>query len=102
MHGRPCYEVEFSDGTVIVADAEHLWRTETAAGRARRTPESTLHWPTADVDRVVTRAAQVLDEPDRLTGTAEVLADVGVQFRNVLYQEVVPVCREKAAWYGPV
>ena len=26
-HGRPCYEVEFSDGSVIVADAEHLWRT---------------------------------------------------------------------------
>jgi len=25
--GRPCYEVEFSDGTVIVADAEHLWPT---------------------------------------------------------------------------
>jgi replicative DNA helicase len=23
--GRPCYEVEFSDGTVIVADAEHQW-----------------------------------------------------------------------------
>jgi DNA segregation ATPase FtsK/SpoIIIE-like protein len=27
MDGRPCYEVEFSDGTVIVADAEHLWQT---------------------------------------------------------------------------
>ncbi|MEV1239240.1 replicative DNA helicase [Nonomuraea sp. NPDC049750] len=27
MHGRPCYEVEFSDGTVIVADAGHQWRT---------------------------------------------------------------------------
>jgi replicative DNA helicase len=25
MLGRPCYEVEFSDGTVIVADAEHQW-----------------------------------------------------------------------------
>ncbi|MEU1884149.1 replicative DNA helicase [Micromonospora sp. WMMD987] len=25
--GRPCYEVEFSDGSVIVADAEHLWQT---------------------------------------------------------------------------
>ena len=25
--GRPCYEVEFSDGTVIVADAEHQWPT---------------------------------------------------------------------------
>ena len=90
MHGRPCYEVEFSDGTVIVADAEHLWRTSTAAGRARRTPQGALRWPAADVDHVVTGAAAVLNVPDRLTGTAEVLADVGVQFRNVLYQQVVP------------
>ncbi|MGV0698892.1 replicative DNA helicase [Mycolicibacter sinensis] len=28
MLGRPCFEVEFSDGTVIVADAEHQWPTE--------------------------------------------------------------------------
>ena len=27
MNGRPCYEVEFSDGEVIVADAEHQWVT---------------------------------------------------------------------------
>jgi replicative DNA helicase len=27
MHGRPCYEVEFDDGTVIVADADHQWLT---------------------------------------------------------------------------
>ncbi|WP_313675116.1 replicative DNA helicase [Mycolicibacterium sp.] len=27
MIGRPCYEVEFSDGSVIVADAEHQWPT---------------------------------------------------------------------------
>ncbi|CQD07081.1 replicative DNA helicase [Mycobacterium europaeum] len=33
MLGRPCYEVEFSDGTVIVADAEHQWLTETRASR---------------------------------------------------------------------
>ena len=33
MRGRPCYEVEFSDGTVIVADAEHQWLTETRASR---------------------------------------------------------------------
>lgn len=32
MHNRPCYEVEFSDGTTIVADAEHEWYTD-----ARRT-----------------------------------------------------------------
>src|SRR5882762_6122142 len=27
MLGRPCYEVEFSDGSVIVADASHQWPT---------------------------------------------------------------------------
>jgi replicative DNA helicase len=29
MDGRPCYEVEFSDGEVIVADEEHQWLTWT-------------------------------------------------------------------------
>ncbi|SCG73352.1 replicative DNA helicase [Micromonospora rifamycinica] len=33
--GRPCYEVEFSDGSVIVADAEHLWQTTHPAAPAR-------------------------------------------------------------------
>ena len=33
MLGRPCFEVEFSDGTVIVADAAHQWLTETRASR---------------------------------------------------------------------
>src|ERR1700743_993203 len=33
MVGRPCYEMEFSDGTVIVADAAHQWLTETRASR---------------------------------------------------------------------
>ncbi|GAB2997987.1 replicative DNA helicase [Saccharothrix stipae] len=33
MLGRPCYEVEFSDGSVLVADAEHQWLTETRASR---------------------------------------------------------------------
>ncbi len=33
MTGRPCYEVHFSDGTVIVADEEHQWLTETRASR---------------------------------------------------------------------
>jgi replicative DNA helicase len=33
MHGRPCYEVEFSDGEVILADAQHQWLTWTRAAR---------------------------------------------------------------------
>ncbi|WP_419150829.1 replicative DNA helicase [Nocardia vinacea] len=32
---RPCYEVEFSDGTVIVADEQHQWLTIAGAAGAR-------------------------------------------------------------------
>ncbi|WP_163551778.1 replicative DNA helicase [Candidatus Frankia alpina] len=35
MHGRPCYEIEFSDGSVIMADGQHQWITETFAERGR-------------------------------------------------------------------
>ncbi len=34
MLGRPCYEVAFSDGTTIVADAEHQWVTCDGSGIA--------------------------------------------------------------------
>ncbi|QBJ96416.1 replicative DNA helicase [Rhodococcus sp. ABRD24] len=37
MTGRPCYEVEFSDGTVLVADEQHQWLTETDVGESVRT-----------------------------------------------------------------
>ena len=37
MYGRPCFEVEFSDGSVLVADAQHQWRTST---RHQRSPKS--------------------------------------------------------------
>src|SRR3954468_6504665 len=33
MAGRPCYEVHFSDGSVIVADAQHQWLTDTRGSR---------------------------------------------------------------------
>jgi replicative DNA helicase len=36
MQGRPCFEVEFSDGTVIVADASHQWLTSDRAARRAR------------------------------------------------------------------
>ena len=96
MYGRPCFEVEFSDGTVIVADAEHLWQTESVEGRQQqgRPPRGTAYWPLADVARIAARAADVLSEPDRLTGTAEVLADLGNKFRNVLYTAVKDLPKE--------
>jgi replicative DNA helicase len=33
MLNRPCYEVHFSDGSMIVADGQHQWLTETRASR---------------------------------------------------------------------
>ena len=33
MLDRPCYEVHFSDGSVVVADAQHQWLTSTRASR---------------------------------------------------------------------
>ena len=32
-HGRPCYEVTFSDGSVITADSDHLWLVHTFESR---------------------------------------------------------------------
>ena len=34
LAGRPCFEVEFSDGEIIVADAEHQWLSWDARARA--------------------------------------------------------------------
>jgi len=33
MHNHPCFEVVFSDGSKIIADAEHLWLTHTHNSR---------------------------------------------------------------------
>lgn len=59
MTDRPCYEVEFSDGTVLVADEQHQWLTDTresrrsaqeaAAGRPRRNPATAGVRTTAEI-----------------------------------------------------
>jgi len=33
MHHRKCYEVVFSDGSSLIADAEHEWASYTCADR---------------------------------------------------------------------
>lgn len=71
-HDRPCYEVEFSDGSVIVADGEHLWKTTTRAGRRAAPARRRDHWPAEAVERLrqaapgddVTIAEQVVLGPD--------------------------------------
>ncbi|SDI58485.1 replicative DNA helicase [Actinokineospora alba] len=49
MVGRPCFEVEFSDGTVIVADAEHEWLTSTRASRRAAAGPSSAIRTTAEL-----------------------------------------------------
>jgi replicative DNA helicase len=53
MHGRPCYEVEFTGGEIIVADGQHQWvtwdrRTRKAYDHYRhvRSPHYPEDWPT--------------------------------------------------------
>ena len=56
MHNRPCYEIELSDGTSVVADEEHLWSTWTHRARknSRRNPKG-------DYGPAVVTTRQMLD-----------------------------------------
>ncbi|MDF4251686.1 replicative DNA helicase [Streptomyces sp. WMMB303] len=56
MTDRPCYEVRFDDGTVLVADAEHQWLTDTRASRraAREAARSGDGRPPQDLPAVRT------------------------------------------------
>ena len=38
--GRPCFEVEFSDGSTVVADGDHLWKVTSRQSRRRRTGDA--------------------------------------------------------------
>ncbi len=50
MEGRPCYEVHFSDGSWVVADARHQWLTETRAARQSRC-EAEAGWSRTKLQR---------------------------------------------------
>jgi len=87
MHGRPCYEVEFDDGTVIVADADHEWRTSTRPARRQHSQNRPAWYWTKEARlrlRTACQAAQA--EPDRCITAAEVLAAVGGEFRNIMHR----------------
>jgi hypothetical protein len=44
MIGHPCYEVLFSDGQSIVADAGHLWSTTTKSSRRHGGRAARMHY----------------------------------------------------------
>jgi hypothetical protein len=76
--GEPCYEVEFDDGTVIVASGDHLWMT---ADRAARISMANAARHDAEPSRARDRLA-LLDgfiakgDPDELVTAAELAAEI--------------------------
>ncbi|MEV4117376.1 replicative DNA helicase [Micromonospora sp. NPDC049645] len=96
LHDRPCYEVEFSDGTVIVADAEHLWKTTTRASRRQEPARQRRHWPEASLagSRTAHKTLSALrNQPITLFDTIQ---QAGPEFRHVLHavaHEVGPIGR---------
>jgi replicative DNA helicase len=85
MQGRPCYEVEFDDGTVIVADAQHQWRTDTRAARRQRAQKHTSwYWPDSS-RRLLSAWKSALSEPDRPLSARELLAESDPEFRAIMH-----------------
>jgi replicative DNA helicase len=89
MQGRPCYEVEFDDGAVLVADAQHQWRTDTRAARAARRPRAqkraAWYWPDSSRHRLLGPWKSALCEPDRPVTAREILAATGPEFRAIMH-----------------
>jgi len=81
LQGRPCYEVEFSDGTVIIADENHQWLT----------------WPRADacvppkVNTTGKIAGSPLHHAVALTHTADLPAGAPPDTRWRFITDVRPV-----------
>ena len=85
LFGEPCYEVEFDDGTVIVASADHLWLT---ADRAARVSMATAAHRDAAPSLARDQLAWLDDlisegDPDKLVTAAELAAEIGAATEHV-------------------
>jgi replicative DNA helicase len=104
MLQRPCYKVEFSDGSVIVADGQHQWVTSTRAQRRalgeRRLPS--YYWPAESIDRL--RDAASRGGADRLVSRSEVLTEIGREFLaafNIVARQLVTKGKAPRRASGP-
>lgn len=82
MTDRRCFEIRFSDGSRVVADADHEWQVTNAAVRraaARR------RYSEQAVRRVLLAAVLADHQPERYVSFAELLAEVGTEFRGALH-----------------
>jgi replicative DNA helicase len=105
LHGRRCYAVAFSDGSTIIADQDHVWKTTTRAPRRQRTEARDVHRltnaaTTAAHSQVVTTAeiAATLRRPggDRVNHAVENCAPLELAERHDLPIASYPL----GAWLG--
>ena len=83
---RPCFEVTFSDGTSVIADAQHQWRATSRASR-RAAAERVVprhYFDPAAIARVKELALGAQADESWVT-MRQVVAEVGADFRHVLH-----------------
>jgi len=94
MFGRPCYEIEFSDGSKIKADEEHLWFTETHLERKRRR-ENKKHKVIEGVRNTKELFETLLHNDGRLNHAVRVASPLNFSVKNLpIYPYVL------GAWLG--
>ena len=96
MTQRPCYRVSFSDGTSVLADAEHEWRATSRAGRRatservttsvqERSGPASQRFDYDLVERAVMAAETAAGEPDRMVPMRSLVNEVGTELTHVLH-----------------
>ncbi|WP_255455590.1 replicative DNA helicase [Microlunatus sp. Gsoil 973] len=84
MTDRECFEISFSDGTTVIADAHHEWQVTSRAGR-RAAADRPVDCSDETVTRIVLLAMVARHEPEQYVGLPELLAETGEEFRNLLH-----------------
>ncbi len=77
MRGRECFEVRFSDGAVIIADADHRWLTSTVASR-QSTARAVRHRPPPHPE-FARPQARIMDE---VVSTRDIAGSIDVRGRT--------------------
>jgi replicative DNA helicase len=85
MTDRECFEITFSDGTRVVADAQHEWQVTSRAGRAAAEQAAGHRFSDRQIARIAVLAMAARHEPERFVGMAELLAETGDRFRTLLH-----------------
>jgi replicative DNA helicase len=86
MNARPCFQITFSDGTTVVADAEHEWSASSRAARRAATERRPAR--TYFDKRLAIAASSASErataEVDRWVTMGDLVDEVGEEFKHVL------------------